>query len=243
MERYSIAKGASANMTVTCSTLTLADGVCPLVKMSGSIPSGTRGNGDVASAFIEMSKRIDLMEAEIRFVVYDCATLQYTSGDHVAGFFWVPTALLDSVAIVVVAHGATLWNLKSLASFVGMWLPIEFFESLDEVVAGCVTGRKAYEALLAKRDACCQSVFGSKSDPSTIAVVPGSRRIAVQYQEGTQYTGEPDLDLGAVGSPRNLAVLVSERPPIAVVQHPAARLVSSTEQAVREGNLVVHPQS
>ena len=88
--------------------------------------TGSDGNNEVGVAFSAMSNELDLLASPTRQVIYDFVNCEYTFGDHLGGFFWVLPALLDGVAILVAAQEPTQSRLKSLANFIGSWLPINF---------------------------------------------------------------------------------------------------------------------
>ena len=120
-------------MTINCSILKLKESPVPVVAFDGQIAPGSDGNEEVAIAFSAMSNELDLLASPTRQVIYDFVNCEYTFGDHLGGFFWVLPALLDGVAIVVAAQETNQSKLRDLANFIGSWLPIEFYDSMEDI--------------------------------------------------------------------------------------------------------------
>jgi hypothetical protein len=173
--------------------------------------------------------------------------LQYEFGDHLGAFLWNLPALLDGVVVMVAATGKTRRNLMSLQQFIGSWIPVGFYDSVDAISAQVREKTEALQVLLAKRDACAQR--GRVIMPSNTGVnvvLLGSRQVGQQYRTGRTCRDDSDLDCGVVGGPRELALLtIKMRSPALLmpnVEHPPIKAFSSAEEATGQGLCVVEPK-
>lgn len=236
----------AAPLTIGTGMLGAIAGEVPLVRISGTVPSGSEGNAIVSACFDQLSQSVDIQSSALRLLVYDMTDLRYDFGDHLGAFFWNLPALLDGVAIVVAATGKTRRNLESLQEFIGPWLPLAFYDSLDAISAQIRDAIEPIHALWAKRDACTQrgQVF-MPGDTGVTAVFLGSRQTGHQYRTCRKYREGSDLDLGVVGGPKDLALLtvkMRNQPGLVPnVEHPPIKTYSSVEQATEQGLYVIMP--
>jgi hypothetical protein len=195
-----------------------------------------------------MSQLVDIQSSRSRVLVYDMTDLQYEFGDHLGAFFWNLPTLLDGVVVMVAATGKTRSNLERLREFIGAWIPVEFFESIDSIASHIRETTEPFRILAAKRDACdqCGRVFEA-AETGVPIVLLGSRQIGRQYRTGNACRDDSDLDCGVVGGPKELALLtikMSNRPGmIPNVAHPPIKAYSSAEEATADGLCVVMPRS
>jgi hypothetical protein len=174
--------------------------------------------------------------------------LRYEFGDHVGAFLWNVPTLLDGVAVMVAATGTTRRNLVSLHDFMGSWLPVEFFDSVEMVAAHIRDSTEAVRVVSDKRDACSQrgQAWGP-SDTGVKIVLLGSRQIGRQFRTGNAVRDDSDLDCGVVGGPNELAMLTIKmfnRPDLMPdVVHPPTKAYSSAEEATAQGLCVVVPNN
>ena len=215
----------------------------PLVSLSGTVLSGSEGNAFVAAAFGELSRQVDIQACSQRLIAYDWTALKYDFGDHLGAFFWNQPALLDGVAILVAAGEATRRNLESLRQFIGPWLPVQFYDSVDAISAA-VQG-PALSRLVALRDTCSQrGRVIAASESGVHIVLLGSRQLGFQFRTRAACKTESDLDCAVVGGPRELALLSMKlrKQPIQDVAHPPIRGYASVEEALNQKLMVIAPQ-
>jgi len=173
--------------------------------------------------------------------------LRYEFGDHLGAFLWNLPALLDGVAIMVAATGDTGSNLESLQQFIGSWLPVGFYGSLDAISAHIGDAAEPIRVLSEKRDACTQrGRVIMPGDTGVKIVFLGSRQTGQQYRTRRRCREDSDLDLGVVGGPKELAVLtmkMSSQPGLVPnVAHPPIKTYSSAEEAADQDLFVVMPK-
>ena len=235
-------------LTVGVAVLGGIPGEVPLVRIAGLVPAGSEGNAVVAACFDEVSRAVDIQASPRRLLVYDMTDLRYEFGDHLGAFLWNLPTLLDGVAVMVAATGATRRNLVSLHDFMGSWSPVGFFDSVDAISGHIRETSAAVRGLAIKRDACAQRgrVF-MPSDTGVEIVLLGSRQVGQQYRTGTTCRNDSDLDCGVVGGPRELALLtvkMSNQPGLVPnVGHPPIKTYSSGEEATAQGLYVIVPRN
>ena len=149
---------------------------------------------------------------------------------------------------MVAATGATRSNLVSLHEFIGSWSPVGFFDSVGAISRHIRETTEAVRDLAVKRDACAQrGQVIMPADTGVAVVLLGSRQIGQQYRTGRTCRTDSDLDCGAVGGPRELALLtakMSNQPGVMRnVEHPPIKTYSSAEEATAEGLCVIMPRN
>jgi hypothetical protein len=212
----------------------------PIVQLEGRIPEGTTGNSTINSCFRQMSEQVDLSSSS-KIVVFDFLNVQYDYGDHLGAFFWVLPALLDHVGIAVAANGSTLSGLKSLASFIGSWLPITFMASMEEIWVELRNNSQTIRDLSEKTKLCQKQVSTIINQNHELKIVLfGSRQTGLQFKSRNAFNPDSDMDFGAIGSPCELARLSSGAwRNLPNVGHPPSKLFSSAQEAVSFGFLVI----
>ena len=217
----------------------------PIVKIAGILPSGSNGNETMSTCFLKISKGVDFQASPSRKLIYDMTGLQYAFGDHIGAFLWNLPALLDGVSIMVAATGSTRKNLESLSEFIGAWLPIAFFESLEQIAVHIRENSKIISILEEKRMGCSQQGKVIAAEDTGIGVVIlGSRQTGYQYRTHLRPLRNSDMDCGVVGGPRELAILtlkMSDRPGHSV-KHPPIRTYASAQDAESQGLFVMLPK-
>jgi hypothetical protein len=235
-------------LTVDAVTLPGIAGDVPVIRIGGLVPPGSAGNVVVAECFGHLSQVVDIQSSPRRLLVYDMTDLQYDFGDHLGAFLWNLPALLDGVAVMVAATGKTRRNLVSLQQFIGPWIPLGFYDSVDAISTDVRERTEALQVLSDKRDACVQrGQVIMPSDTGVNVVLLGSSQVGRQYRTGRTCRDDSDLDCGVVGGPRELALLtVKMRSPSLLmpnVEHPPIKAYSSTEEATNQGLFVVMPRN
>lgn len=235
-------------LAISVSKLRIGSGVVPVVKIDGLVPPGSEGNSVVESCFNHMYQALNIPASKLRLLIYDMNQLQYEFGDHLGAYLWNQPALLDGVAIIVVSSGSTLCNLLSLRDFIGSWIPVCFYDSIEAISADVVKEANAIKMLMDKRDACSMRGRVIPTSRTGVRVVLlGSRQTGEQYQTGRRFHAESDLDCGVVGGPQELAILSTKQSympgNIANLNHPPIKTFSSIEEAVEEGLFVVLPRN
>jgi hypothetical protein len=200
----------------------------------------------MAACFEQISQAVDIRSSPRRLLVYDMTDLRYEFGDHLGAFLWNLPALLDGVAILVAATGDTGRNLESLHQFIGSWLPVGFYGSVNEISAHIGEAAEDIRVLSEKRDACAQQGrVIMPGDTGVKIVFLGSRQTGRQYGTRRKCREDSDLDLGVVGGPKELAVLTMKmggQPGlIPNVAHPPIKTYSSAEEAADQSLFVVTP--
>ena len=219
-----------------------------MVRIDGVVPPGSAGNAIVAACFDHMSQVVDIQSSPRRLLVYDMTDLQYEFGDHLGAFLWNLPALLDGVVVMVAATGETRRNIVSLQQFIGSWIPVGVYDSVDAISAHVRDRTEALQVLSDKRDACGQrGQVIMPSDTGVNIVLLGSRQVGQQYRTGRTCRDDSDLDCGVVGGPRELALLtIKMRSPSLLmpnVEHPPIKPYSSAEEATDQGLCVIMPKS
>jgi hypothetical protein len=235
-------------LVITCGEMRESACCIPSVKIAGILPSGSNGNETMSTCFMKISGAVDFQASLSRKVIYDMTGLQYDFGDHIGAFLWNLPALLDGVSIMVAATGGTRENLESLSEFIGAWLPIAFFESLEQIAAQIRENSKIIGLLEEKRVKCSQQgqVIAAE-DTGTWIVLLGSRQTGYQYRTHLRPLRNSDMDCGVVGGPRELAILtlkMSNQPDlIKKVKHPPIKTYASAHDAASQGLCVILPKS
>jgi hypothetical protein len=219
----------------------------PIVKITGLLPSGSDGNETMSTCFLNVSRVVDFQASPSRKLIYDMTNLRYDFGDHIGAFLWNLPALLDGVSIMVAATGSTRENLESLSGFIGAWLPIAFFESLEQIATHIREKSKVIGLLEEKRMRCSQQgQIIAAEDTGTEVVVLGSRQTGYQYRTHNKPLRNSDMDCGVVGGPRELAILTlkmsNQSDLIEKVKHPPIRTYASVQDAVSQGLFVISPK-
>lgn len=234
-------------LVITCDEMRESTCSIPVVKIGGILPSGSDGNETMSTCFLKVSKGVDFQASPSRKLIYDMTGLRYDFGDHIGAFLWNLPALLDGVTIMVAATGSTRENLESLSEFIGAWLPIAFFESLEQIAAHIRENSKIIGLLEEKRLRCSQKgqVIAAE-DTATGVVVLGSRQTGYQYRTHHRPLRDSDMDCGVVGGPKELAVLtlkMRNQPDLLIkVKHPPIRTYTSEHDAVSQGLFVILPK-
>ncbi len=237
-----------APLMISTGTLEGIPGDVPFVSITGTVPPGSEGNSVVGGCFNQMSQAVDIQSSTQRLLVYDMTHLRYEFGDHLGAFFWNLPTLLDGVAILVAATGATRRNLESLQEFIGAWLPVGFYDSLDAISAHVRDSTESIQVLSQKSDACSQrDRIIAPNETGVTVVLLGSRQTGQQYRTYTQCREDSDLDCGVVGGPKELAVLtmkMSNQPGLVPnVGHPPIKTYSSVKEATAQGLLAILPKT
>ena len=240
-------KRQPAPLTITTGILGGIPVDVPLVRIAGLVPPGSEGNAVIAACFHQISQAVDIQSSARRLLVYDMTDLRYEFGDHLGAFLWNLPALLDGVAIMVAAAGDTRRNLESLQQFVGPWLPVGFYDSVDAISAHIRDTTDPIQVLSDKRDACAQrGQVIMPGDTGVKIVLLGSRQTGQQYRTCGRVRKDSDLDCGVVGGPKELAVLtmkMSSQPGLVPnVEHPPIKTYSSAEEATDQGFCVIMPK-
>jgi len=194
-----------------------------------------------------MSVVVDIQSSPRRVLVYDMTDLQYEFGDHLGAFFWNLPALLDGVAVMVAATGETRRNIVSLRQFIGPWIPVGIYDSIDAISAHVRDSTEVFKVVASKRDACAQrGRVIEPSDTGVSVVLLGSRQVGQQYRTGRTCGDDSDLDCGVVGGPRELALLTvktrSRSLQMPGVEHPPIKPYSSAKEATDQGLCVIMPK-
>jgi len=231
------------DVLLTTSNVKIKEYEFSCIRIHGTIPAGSEGNRIVEDCFRTMSEEVNLLESPSPIVVYDYLNLNYDFGDHLGAFFWVLPALLDNVGIVVSATGETLSNLRDLADFIGLWLPILFMESIESVWCQLEENGSELRHLLEKTKQCRDIVRLSKDRESPIPIVLlGSRQTNWQYRTGKPWKRSSDLDYGTVGNPKDLAIFASSPwRKLSHIGHPPSVLLNSVDDANSRGFTVMLP--
>jgi hypothetical protein len=234
-------------LIITCGEMKESAGSIPIVKISGILPSGSNGNETMSTCFLKVSREVDIQASPSRKLIYDMTGLRYDFGDHIGAFLWNLPALLDGVSIMVAATGSTRKNLESLSEFIGAWLPIAFFESLEQIAAQILEDSKIFGFLEEKRTRCSQKgQVIAAGDSGTEVVILGSRQTGYQYRTHLKPRQYSDIDCGVVGGPRELAILIekmSNQPGLLKkVKHPPIKAYPSAQDAVSQGLCVILPE-
>lgn len=219
----------------------------PIVKIAGILPSGSDGNETMSTCFLNVSRVVDFQASPSRKLIYDMTGLRYDFGDHIGAFLWNLPALLDGVSIMVAATGSTRENLESLSEFIGAWLPIAFFESLEQIATHVREKSKVIGLLEEKRMRCSQQgQIIAAEDTGIEVVVLGSRQTGYQYRTHNKPLRNSDMDCGVVGGPRELAILTlkmsNQLDLKEKVKHPPIRTYTSVQDAVSQGLFVISPK-
>jgi hypothetical protein len=218
----------------------------PLIKLSGVVPPGTDGNDTISVCWDQISRSVDILAAPGRTLVYDFTDLRYSLGDHLGAFLWVLPTLLDGVSIMIATSGKTRGNLESLYEFIGSWLPVGFFGSVDEIRRHVRDQTDDLQQLCVKRERCTQ--FGRVIPPSETAtkiVLFGSRQTGRQYKTRQFCKEYSDTDAGVVGGPKELAILalkMDQPDHAAFMEHPPTKTFASVQEAMDRGFLVILPK-
>ncbi|NTV79820.1 MAG: hypothetical protein HGA24_00125 [Candidatus Aminicenantes bacterium] len=233
------------DLIVTRRDIRISGLTIPVVRIAGTLPSGSKGNDKMSACFRNVSNAVDFQESSSRKIVYDMTDLRYDFGDHLGAFLWNLPALLDGISILVATTGRTRDNLESLSVFIGPWLPIAFFESVELIAEGIREDTKMMAWLEEKRKVCSQQ--GQSIPPretGTAVVVLGSRQTGHQFRTHNEPLPDADLDCGVIGGPRQLAILTLKMSdqPVSKVKHPPIRTYASAHDAVSQGLFIIMPE-
>ncbi len=220
-------------------------GITPIIKLSGKLEPGSKGNRDVFEIFSDLSNMIDLPKIPSGLIIYDFSELEYTFGDSLGAHFWTLPTLLDGISIVVITNENNQNNLLSLYNFIGQWLPVTFFGSVQEAIDAINTEHLSISSIMEKSAICSQ--YGKTVQPEdtkTPIAVFGSRQTGKQYITNNKWNKKSDLDWGVVGGPHELGVLImkasmGERDS---KKHCPTKFFLTNEEAVEEGYFVVLPR-
>jgi hypothetical protein len=234
-------------LDVDITTLEAGGQSSPVVKLSGTVPPGSEGNDVMAKCFADISERIDLSSADVDVLAYDLTDLHYEFGDHLGAFLWILPALLDGVCIMVAVGGETRANLESLNRFIGEWLPLAFCDSVASIEREVDSRSQTMNLIARKRDACSQQGQIIPPEETGVPLVMfGSRQLGVQYRTGNPCKESCDLDIGVIGGPRELAILILKTGhggrQMPNMEHPPSKAFASAHEVEDQGLCAIFPR-
>lgn len=171
--------------------------------------------------------------------------MEYTYGDSLGAYFWTLPSLLDGISIAVIGSGKNLESLTSLYRFIGEWLPLVFYGSVESALIGIAKKDNEIQAVIRKSELCSQ--YGKIFQPSetgTPVVIFGSKQTGLQFHTGENFNENSDVDWGVVGGPEALAILIIKASNLNndPKKHCPTKFFSTAEEATEQDCFVIYPQ-